>query len=96
MREWFTFLFGWMLRIDVLSLVLGTLLGTLLSAWYGLYLHRPVLKVIGGGGGGGKEFRSSSIRMTNSPGTFGVRLGETIIPSEGNFGSCAMGFADRA
>lgn len=74
---------GWALKLDVASLVVGTIFGTIASTWFSFFIQRPILQVVGGGSGSGGSLtprtRSNHITIQNSPGIFGIRLGETTI-----------------
>lgn len=71
--------------IDWTSLLLGAVVGALVSApiglWFGLFAARPRLSIIGGGGGYGGEpgVRIHCVTIGNRPGMFGIVLGETTI-----------------
>jgi hypothetical protein len=61
----------WIMNIDVTSLVLGTVFGTVGSTWYGYYVKRPKLSAQGSGYGGSREFYSNHIMVGNVPGCGG-------------------------
>ena len=70
---------GWIINFNVLSLLIGGVIGAFLSALYGFYLKRPVLRHVGGSGGGGAGVRTTGITIRNMPGFIGLRLSETAI-----------------
>jgi hypothetical protein len=39
--------------VPIATLVVGAILGAILSTWYSNYVKRPILTVTGSGGGGG-------------------------------------------
>jgi hypothetical protein len=68
------FIFG----LDPISLVLGGIIGALLSTWLALYVTRPRLKCVGSGGGGGSNFVVLHARVQNVSGFLGMRIQENI------------------
>jgi hypothetical protein len=71
----------WIPAINVPSLLLGAVLGTLISTWYGFFLRRPKIRISGGGGGGGPGpgYHHVRISITNEHGLFGIRIPENTI-----------------
>jgi hypothetical protein len=74
----------WIKNLDVASLILGVILGgivgTLMSAWYGYYLRKTKLVSTGGGSGGVLGgLNTNFISVTNTRGFIGFRLPETVI-----------------
>ena len=65
----------WITKIDILSLVLGTVAST----WYGYYIKRPKLRTSGSGSGSDREFYKNRIHVQNVPGLIGVRYGDTTL-----------------
>lgn len=59
-------------------LLLGAIIGALVSNWYTLKARRPKLIVAGGGGGGNADKHSWQITLSNRPAFLGIPLdGET-------------------
>jgi hypothetical protein len=69
----------WIAWIDLPSLIIGAILGTMARTWHSYYVKRPKLKVAGGGGSGGSKYNTNNITITNIPGLIGIRLPETMI-----------------
>jgi len=55
-------------------LVVGAVLGSLISVGYGIRAQRPRLLVSGGGGGGNQDRQRWNIAISNRPSFFGVNL----------------------
>lgn len=77
-------MYSWVKNLDITSLITGTILGsivgTLMSAWYGYYLKKLKLVVNGGGSGGASGgLYINNISVTNTLGFIGFRLPKTII-----------------
>lgn len=62
----------------VVFLVIGAILGAVISAYFSVLAQRPRLIISGGGGGGNQQSQRWSISIMNRPAFFGVRFaGET-------------------
>lgn len=77
-------MYNWIKNLDIMSLIIGAILGgivgTLMSAWYGYYLRKAKLVVNGGGSGGTPGgLHTRNISVMNTRGFIGFRLPETII-----------------
>lgn len=68
-------------RVDLVSLLLGAVIGALVSTWHGYFVTRPKLTITGSGGGGGPGpgFHANHIQISNSPALLGLRVPETIL-----------------
>jgi hypothetical protein len=60
---------------DALVLILGAIIGAILTQWFNYFVAGPKLIIDGTGGGGAY----SSLNVRNAPGFFGIRLPETIL-----------------
>jgi hypothetical protein len=69
------------LELDIPSLLVGAIVGAVVSVGYGLFLKRPLLEVSGGGGGGGPGpgHHSNYVNIRNKPGLFGIHLNPTMV-----------------
>jgi hypothetical protein len=67
--------------ISVPSLLVGAVLGALLSTWFRYFIVRPSLNALGSGGGGGPGpgFHINHLSISNRPGLFGIKVRPTTL-----------------
>jgi hypothetical protein len=72
---------SWIQSIDIISLIIGALLGAFLSTWHAYWVKRPILHIYGAGGCGssGLGFHTNHITFTNPQGLLGWRIRESVI-----------------
>ncbi len=81
------FVAGFLLKIDLLSLTLGSLLGALTSAWYILWLSQPKLVEVGSMSG-----LTTQMILQNRMGFLGITSTDTVIFGRRFFSGRAIGF----
>lgn len=64
----------WVGNLDLVSLLLGAVIGGFVSTWFNFYIKRPAIDVCGGGSGG-----VMYVCIRNKPGFIGVVIPETVI-----------------
>ncbi len=70
----------WLKTIDPVSFILGTAFSVFVGTFYGHFIKRPKLQYVGGGNGRIADgFRATNIRIRNTPGFLGLKIGDTTL-----------------
>jgi hypothetical protein len=71
---------NFILQLDLISLLLGAILGSVIAIWLDLYIKRPKLIINGGGSGNRPDgTKGNHISIYNEIGWFGLNIAETRI-----------------